>query len=72
MHSKPLLCVVTPDDLGSRVDSVGIWTDRLAFDFEGFRAPFDRLDLQIKIREEIPTRRRRFGSLSNSVDSRQL
>ena len=49
MHSKSLL--VTPDDLGtSRVDSVGIWTDRLAFDFEGFRAAFDSLDIQIKIK----------------------
>jgi len=49
MHSKSLL--VAPDDLGtSRVDSVGIWTDRLAFDFEGFRAAFDSLDIQIKIK----------------------
>lgn len=49
MHSKSLL--VTPDDLStSRVDSVGIWTDRLAFDFEGFRAAFDSLDIQIKIK----------------------
>jgi hypothetical protein len=52
MHSKSLL--VTLDDLGtSRVDSVAIWTDRLAFDFEGFRDAFDRLDLQIKIKIKI-------------------
>lgn len=49
MHSKSLL--VTPDDLGtSRVDSVGIWADRLAFDFDVFRAAFDSLDIQIKIK----------------------